>query len=144
MADEKHSSGAEFEACGARSDSQWRQELTREQYEVLRDRGTERPFTGKYNDCKDEGVYRCAGCGNELFSSRTKFDSGTGWPSFFQPLSSDAVREEPDASAGMTRTEVVCAKCDGHLGHVFDDGPGPAGRRYCMNSVSLDLQPDDE
>ena len=123
-----------------KDESEWRDQLTSEQYEVCRRHGTERPFSGKYNDCKDDGVYRCVCCGNELFSSEAKFDSGSGWPSFVQPLQDDSVRTESDKSAGMLRTEVLCNRCDAHLGHVFPDGPAPTGQRYCMNSVSLDLE----
>jgi peptide-methionine (R)-S-oxide reductase len=123
-----------------KDESEWRDQLTSEQYEVCRGHGTERPFSGKYNDCKDDGVYRCVCCGNELFSSEAKFDSGTGWPSFVQPLQDDSVRTESDQSAGTLRTEVLCNRCDAHLGHVFPDGPAPTGQRYCMNSVSLDLE----
>ena len=124
----------------AKSESEWRKELTPEQYEVCRNKGTERAFTGRYWDCKDEGIYRCSVCGSELFSSDTKYDSGTGWPSFYQPLADDRLRTESDDSMGAVRTEVLCASCDSHLGHVFPDGPAPTGQRYCMNSVSLDLQ----
>jgi peptide-methionine (R)-S-oxide reductase len=122
-----------------KTDEQWREELTPEQYEVLRRKGTEPPFTGRYVHSKDDGMYRCAGCGAELFSSDTKFESGTGWPSFYEPTDKSNVELIEDKSHGMRRTEVVCAKCGGHLGHVFPDGPQPTGQRYCMNSCSLEL-----
>ena len=122
-----------------KTDAEWREELSPEEYDVLRRKGTERAFTGAYWDSKDEGVYRCRACGQELFESSTKFDSGTGWPSFFQPLDSDAVETEADGGFFMKRTEVHCSKCGSHLGHVFDDGPNPTGLRYCINSCSLDL-----
>ncbi|HVL64605.1 MAG TPA: peptide-methionine (R)-S-oxide reductase MsrB [Actinomycetota bacterium] len=127
----------------AKTEDQWRAELSPEQYAVLREKATERPFTGKYVYTKDDGVYRCAGCGAELFDADTKFDSGSGWPSFTEPKNLDNVRLEDDFSHGMHRTEVVCASCGGHLGHVFDDGPGPGGKRFCINSCALELEPEE-
>jgi peptide-methionine (R)-S-oxide reductase len=124
-----------------KTDAQWREELSPEQYAVLRQQGTERPFAGKYVNVKDDGMYHCAGCGAELFSSDTKFESGTGWPSFYEPAVAENVELHTDSSHGMVRTEVTCAACGGHLGHVFPDGPNPTGQRYCINSCSLDLQP---
>jgi peptide-methionine (R)-S-oxide reductase len=127
-----------------RSDAEWRDILTREQYHVTRQQGTERAFTGQYHDCKEPGTYVCICCGNALFSSETKFDSGTGWPSFFEPLHEDAVATREDSSLFMRRVEVLCATCDAHLGHVFPDGPAPTGDRYCMNSVALHLKKADD
>ena len=126
------------------TDTEWRDRLSPEQYHVLREAGTERAFTGKYNSNKADGVYYCAGCGAELFDADEKYDSGSGWPSFTAPVDIDAVEEIRDSSHGMIRTEVRCAKCEGHLGHVFPDGPGVNGLRYCMNSASLDFKPRDE
>jgi peptide-methionine (R)-S-oxide reductase len=125
-----------------KSDAEWREELSPEQYDVLRQKGTERPFTGVYNDCKDPGVYRCAACGAELFRSDDKFDSGTGWPSFTRPATDDNVDTSEDRTFFMRRTEVLCSSCGGHLGHVFDDGPQPTGMRYCINSAALKLDTD--
>lgn len=122
-------------------ETEWRKRLTASQYHVLREAGTERAFSGHYNDNKADGIYRCAGCGNPLFDSDDKFDSGSGWPSFTQPLAENAVTNHEDVSHGMRRVETRCAVCDGHLGHVFPDGPPPTGLRFCMNSVSLDFRP---
>lgn len=124
-----------------KTNEEWQEELTSEEYEICRLKGTERAFTGEYNDCKDKGIYRCTCCGNELFSSDAKYDSGSGWPSFWE-ASGDSVKTEADSSLGMQRTEVLCKECDSHLGHVFEDGPQPTGLRYCINSVSLKLTKD--
>ena len=124
-----------------RSKEEWRQALSEEEFRILRKQGTERAFTGRHNDNKDTGIYRCAGCGTDLFRSETKFDSGTGWPSFFEPVSDANVETEEDRSLFRRRTEVHCRRCGGHLGHVFPDGPRPTGQRYCMNGTALDFEP---
>jgi peptide-methionine (R)-S-oxide reductase len=127
-----------------KTEEEWRRELTPEQYRVTREKGTERPFSGEYENTKEAGTYVCVACGNPLFSSETKYDSGSGWPSFYEPLSDESVTTESDDRHFMERTEVLCSRCDAHLGHVFDDGPQPTGQRFCMNSVALKLEKEGE
>ncbi|WP_436344923.1 peptide-methionine (R)-S-oxide reductase MsrB [Natronorubrum sp. FCH18a] len=138
---DEHASDGQSDADLPSSDAEWREELSEEQYRILREAGTEAPFSGEYVDHKDDGSYACAGCGTELFDSETKFESGCGWPSFYD-ADDDIVETRPDNSHGMQRTEVLCANCGGHLGHVFEDGPEPTGKRYCINSAALEF--DDE
>ena len=126
-----------------KSANEWFKQLTPEQFYICREKGTERAFTGKYCNTKAPGTYLCVACGQELFTSETKFDSGTGWPSFWQPIDPDRIASETDTDHGMVRTEVMCSRCDSHLGHVFEDGPKPTGLRYCLNSLALDLKPDE-
>ena len=126
-----------------KKEEEWKEQLTEEEYRILREKGTEAPFSGKYVHTKDKGIYKCAACGNQLFSSGTKFDSDSGWPSFTDPMNLENVELKEDKSHGMVRTEVLCKKCGSHLGHVFDDGPGESGKRYCINSVCLELEPFD-
>lgn len=128
----------------SKSDAEWREQLSPEQYRVLREKGTEAAFSGALWESKTPGIYRCAGCGQELFRSGTKFESHSGWPSFFDPIAPDSITTETDHSLGMARTEVMCSACDGHLGHVFEDGPPPTGLRYCMNSASMTLEPEEK
>lgn len=140
MAEQNKKSGYEVE----KTDDEWKQILTPVEFNILREKGTEYAFTGEYNDHKEKGTYVCAGCGNELFTSDSKYESGCGWPSFYEPLSEAKVGESEDRSHGMVRTEIVCNNCGGHLGHVFPDGPKPTGLRYCVNSASLDFKKEDE
>ncbi len=135
------SDGAEYQVPSEKTEQQWKEELGADRYKVLREGGTERAFTGEYWDLKDDGIYRCAGCGEPLFSSESKYDSGSGWPSFYEPAKDGSIKENKDLSHGMIRTEEVCGKCDSHLGHVFQDGPrDTTGLRYCINSASLDFE----
>lgn len=134
----------EAESQMPQTERQWKQKLTRQQYYVLRQKGTERPFTGKYDHFFEEGVYKCAGCGEVIFSSEAKYNSGCGWPAFSAPADANAVAERRDTTLGMVRTEIYCPKCGGHLGHVFNDGPAPTGQRYCINSAALDFEQEDK
>jgi len=137
LSDSTKKQGANMNEKVIKTDEEWKKELSSEEYRILREKGTERAFTGKYWDHHELGTYVCAACGTELFESNTKFDSGCGWPSYFEPIDSSRIIYNDDSSLGMKRTEVICAKCDGHLGHVFDDGPPPTGLRYCINSGSM-------
>ena len=144
LKENENKKGGNMEDKIVKSEEEWKKELTPEEYQVLREKGTERAFTGKYYDHHEKGVYKCAACGNELFSSDNKYDSGCGWPSYWTPLAKDKIVLREDRSHGMIRTEVLCARCGGHLGHVFDDGPEPTGLRYCINSISIDFKKDGE
>jgi len=144
LKENENKKGGNMEDKIVKSEEEWKKELTPEEYQVLREKGTERAFTGKYDDHHEKGVYKCAACGNELFSSDNKYDSGCGWPSYWTPLAGDRIILKEDKSHGMIRTEFLCARCGSHLGHVFDDGPEPTGLRYCINSVSIDFEKTNE